>query len=733
MVTSTRTVGTARAETNPLPWFGLGLCGVTAIVVATQAPVPLRVPLVLAFACLGPGMAVLAHGRRPDPATGAALTVLTSLAVFVAASLIPAWSHRWAPTPVVAWLAWACAASCLAAAARPVVSEPLARIRSARFTVPRRGRPIVLHTDVPRLNRPRVAVPAQRTTSPDALPPAAASWRSYLLPALLLVVALVTWIVALALTDVTRVGRYGLLGVVSPVFFAAPVACLVGVVLELARSQARWPVLVGYLLLLILFLHATTPILLAEPQYAWAYRYIGVIDHIGGHGRLAAGDILQQWPGFVAAAAQLAGATGASGAQLAPWAPLLFNLVGSVLLFAVAFALRPDRRVAFGTVLVFQCVNWVDEDYLSAQGLGFVLGLGVVYVVVRFLRADPSSRHPWLQFLHSGLYPSVPVTGRVRYAAVGGVALLMVLLSATHQVSSYLTAVNLVALVALGLVRPWWVAPVAAAVPVLYLVPRLHFASEWFAGMNLVRAVGAGADSWGTASLSAIAVRGLAASVWVAVILAVYADRRRPGRLLVPLVLALVPCGLIAWANYGGSAIYRVYLFSVPWCAFIIAVYGDSLRWPRWRKTATAAAALVLAFFATIQGRTGQLLVDHHGPDEVAAARYLVAHAAPGATIVLATPNFPSLQKAGPDLVSGAGLRNVTLSPDYLPAIDRYAASFGAAAVYLVVSREMANEARFYGSLPLGALDNLVSTLDSAARWTPFFRNSDVTIYRYEH
>ena len=53
--------------------------------------------------------------------------------------------------------------------------------------------------------------------------------------------------------------------------------------------------------------------------------------------------------------------------------------------------------------------------------------------------------------------------------------------------------------------------------------------------------------------------------------------------------------------------------------------------------------------------------------------------------------------------------------------------------MYLVVSHEMANDARFFGYLPAGALDTLMSTLDSAVQWTVLYRSPDVTIYRYRH
>jgi hypothetical protein len=131
---------------------------------------------------------------------------------------------------------------------------------------------------------------------------------------------------------------------------------------------------------------------------------------------------------------------------------MLFNLVGSVLLFAIAWALRPDRRIGFGVVLAFHAAAWLGH----APGLSFVLSVGAVYLALRFLRATPSTR--W--FIHSGLSPAPVWPPRVRYAAIGGIAVVLVVLAAAEPLVTGLTGVGLtlaglVTLVGLGLVRPW--------------------------------------------------------------------------------------------------------------------------------------------------------------------------------------------------------------------------------------------------------------------------------------
>jgi len=705
-----------------LPIGGLALGLLTAVVVATTAPVPLRIAAVVLFACLGPGAAIVSHLRPTDAVTTTALTVIASLTTFIAVATVAVWLHRWAPAATVVGLAGLVALSCVVAVVRRWRRPTLTR-QSAR------------HAD-----------PAVRDTSVVGTREPTPAWR-WSVDALIVVLALAAWTYALNRTDVRGVGSFGLLAVVAPLFFVAPVLCVIGFVAELARGGRRTSVLVAYLGVLLLVIHATTPLLLAEPQYAWTYKHIGVIEYLAGHGGVVGGDIYLQWPAFFAAAAQLGGAGGVNGLQLAPWAPLFFNVVGAVVLFAIARTLSPDRRVAFGTVFGFECVNWIEEDYLAPQGLAFVLSLAVIYLVLRYLRVQPAGGGRLRRWLRQGSPPVPEVSPAARYTAIGGIVAVLAVMSAAHQLSPYLAAISVVALVVFGLVRPWWIALIVVAIPVAYLVPRFSFVAGSFGifdGMNLFRNAGGNADAWGTVgqAFSAVTVRALALTVWFIVAIAVYRYRRSIGALLVPLILAIVPFGLVLVQSYGGEAIYRVFLFSAPWCAFLIADLGGRLRWPGRVKAAVASVALILAALATMQGRHGQLTNDQQSAESVAAAQYLYAHAEPGATVVLAAPDFPSRLSSNygtfnttvpvgePDLVKGAGLKNVTFYGEYLPAIESFTRSFNGTTAYLVVSNEMANYTTYFGYEPPGAMTNLRNTLNNAPQWTVFYRNPDVTIYQ---
>jgi hypothetical protein len=297
----------------------LGLVLNVAAALAAPGHSALREPLVLAFAGLGPGTAVVGHLRRLDAVTALALTGLTSLTVAAAlavAGSLPA--GRRAPSAVLALIAAGCALSCLVALCWPLAVRLFARIRvrTTRLMVMRSGRALVVHSDVPRMGErrePRVAVPAQRTSGPDALIAAHASWRTRVVDSVLL----------------------------AGVLFGA----------------------------------------------------------------------------FAGAGSTAKGLSGPA---------VVVSLVGSMLCYALVWTLRPDRGIAFGTLLAFQGLAWLG---LVPHGLVAVLGLGAAYLALRFLRVNPGPTAPrWWQIIHSGLPPAPSVTRPARYAAAGGLGVVLVVL-----------------------------------------------------------------------------------------------------------------------------------------------------------------------------------------------------------------------------------------------------------------------------------------------------------------
>ena len=587
--------------------------------------------------------------------------------------------------------------------------------------------------------------------------PARLFTRRNLADALPLLIGVALWIFAVTHSDVGKVGDYGLLPAMHPTFFAAIVVCTAGFISELYRRDWRWPVLLGYIALLLLILHATVPAMVYEPEYAWTYKHIGVMEYIRTHGAADnAADIYLQWPTLFALGAQIVSVTGVSALRLGAWAPLFFDTLNCLPLFAIARTLSADRRVPFLTVFLFTAINWVAQDYLSPQAFTFVLCLGTLMIMLRWLRRVPGplDRKPprlilrlwaWLQ---NGLVQVPYGSARTRSIALGVLYFVYIVVATSHQLSPYIIALGATGLVALGLLQPLRIVPILFGIAVLYLLPRHQVVDNYglFAGFNLFHNASGVGPMLGTTAgrvFSAHVVELLAVEVWGLAGLAVLDSRNRLGPVAVPAVLGFTPFALLLAQSYGGEAIYRVYLFTAPWCAYLIA--NMVLRW-RWMPSlvgaSLAALALAAAIMGCIQGEHGQLTFNKFTPDEVRAAEYVYTHAPPGSAIVTTFNNFPTRLTAdypkfqgGPNndlaLVPAADLVGHTLTDADLPAIDAYFTSKGPAPAFLIISPSMKAYAHFFGYVPDGAIDTLQRTVAGSPNFTLYYRNQDVVIYRY--
>jgi hypothetical protein len=231
-------------------------------------------------------------------------------------------------------------------------------------------------------------------------------------------------------------------------------------------------------------------------------------------------------------------------------------------------------------------------------------------------------------------------------------------------------------------------------------------------------------------------VRTLAAGMWLLALAAIARWRSALGRMAIPAALAFSPFVILAAKSYGGEAIYRVYLFSAPWCALLIAWALCEVRLPRRAplRWPIIGGACVGVLFAGLQGLYGPVLVDAFTPKEVTASRWLYAHIPRGSLIVLPVDNFPVLETADYNnyevqiMPADPQVGASWLNEGNLPEVERWIASLGHLSAYVVVSRSMNGSADYFGA-PRGYA-KLVSTIPSALGGSVIYRNSDATIYR---
>ncbi len=577
----------------------------------------------------------------------------------------------------------------------------------------------------------------------------------------LLATATALWIASLVLSTTAGVGEFGLLSVMHPTFFAGLALCVGGFMAEIVRGARRTWLLVANLVLLLLIMHATVPILVREPEYAWTYKHIGVIDLFRTTGHIVNySDIYQAWPTFFAAVASLVTVSGASTLRLAAWGPLFFDAANCLPLYAVVRTLTNDRRLPFLTVFVFTGVNWVAQDYLSPQAFVYVLCLGGVLVMVRWLRrpAGPIRVRPRMlarlwERLQEGL-TAVPYVGRrTEWIALGCLYLIDAVVVISHQLSPYMMALSAIALVMLGLIRTWQVAPILVAIPVLYLLPNYQVADHYgiFDGLDIFRNLfhstqgvspTTSVSSHGQV-FSAAVVQLLSLVLWGLAAISVVSERRRVAPVALPAVLAFGPFAMLLEQSYGGEVIYRVYLFSAPWSVYLACRLAVRLwrRVPAVAATVSASLAITVAALVGIQGEHGQLTFDQFSTDEVAAAQYVYANAPAGSIIVAAEGNLPTrLSRRYVDFNGGAdpitfgsvlSPAAATVTPQEMQKIDEFCSGFQSP-VYVLITNSMTNYANYFGYLPDGKLANLRVAMSQSAYWKPVFVTPDAIVYQFD-
>jgi hypothetical protein len=562
-------------------------------------------------------------------------------------------------------------------------------------------------------------------------------------------VGLACWANSMAGLNLDSIGLYGLLASVDAWFFVGLALLIVGFAAELSRSQRQLWILVLYVLATVVVIDATVPLLFHAPEYQWVYKHIGVTQSLKLNGQVTApSNIYQAWPTFFSAMAAISSLSGASPVTFATWAPLFFELANCVVLIAIFKTMTRDSRVAILAVLLFEClVSWVGQDYFSPQAFAYLLWLGLILVVLRYLSGwAPGERSANLLNRLRGLllrgFESRPAPSPgMRLAAVMATMTMFFVIVSSHQLTPYIALAGLASLAALGLLRPWWLLPMLAAIAAAFLLPRYHIVSSeyggLFSGLNVVANASARVKVSEPAALfSEHIATGLAVVMWLVTLGLVARSVRSLGRVAVPAVLAFSPFVVLLVQSYGGEATYRVFLFSAPWCAYLIASAIMGLRFSPLRIAATALVPAVV-LLAGLQALYGPVDVNAFTPAEVSASEWLYGHAPLGSTLMLADENFPTEETATAlsyktpllpiDPQQGAG--EIKLDTGNVAAVSGWAASQEGEEKFLVLSRSMAAYSAYFG-FP-AQYRRLAREIPLSPSWTLLFKNRDVSIYRF--
>ena len=571
--------------------------------------------------------------------------------------------------------------------------------------------------------------------------------RDLLLQLALLFIGLGAWAYGVSQVRRQAIGSFGLLASANIWFFLGLAVLLAGGLLELSRPGPRTWLLGTYLAALIVAIHATVPILYGVPEYAWVYKHIGIAQAFGQYGRVTdPSNIYQQWPALFAAVASVSGLARIGPLSFAAWGPLVFELADALLLLGVFRLLEANRRVAYLALFLYEgLIAWVGQDYLSPQAFGYLLWLGIVHDP-RTLAVGP------------GASPCTPWRARAGARAVprsaAGVAWVHASAASSSRRRSSPSSTSRSLRPPTHAVpgdcrgrRPsasrrgaagWLLLLMLAAIAGGYLALHYSLISQEFGGLfsggnAFENASGVNIYHHGAEAMTADIVRMLAVCMWLLALIAIVRQRRALGRVSIAAALAFSPFVIVFVQNYGGEAIYRVFLFSAPWCALLIAGALVELRVALWQRLAVASACSV-ALAAGLQGLYGPVAVDGFTPAELAASQWLYSHAAPGSVLVLAADSFPMLETANYNsyalqvMPADPQVHEAWLDEADVAEVEAWIDSLGRRNVYVVFSRSDGRLCHLLRA-PRG-YTQLASAIRSRPGWSVVYRNADTTIYR---
>jgi hypothetical protein len=490
----------------------------------------------------------------------------------------------------------------------------------------------------------------------------------------------------------------------------------------------------------------------------WNYKHLGVIDLISsGQPLNDSHDLFQNWPGFFASAANLASISGKAPLTYANWGTLIFLALGAVGLYSIAQQLFPSEpAIAPIASAIFITTQWGGQLYFSPQSSAFAIAMLVFAVVLPVLLRGGQSkpkdqpRRAIFNFVARDWATPSDIRSVARLKSVELVAVACGCLSiiVTHQLTPYMVLVSLAPFMILGWVSPAWRLGYIglAIVSVGYLfVHRNGIGNQSiFSGFSFSNAEGEPTGVTSAAQeFARTGARVVAILVWTGAVITTISYARRLGRIVVPMTFAFMPFTLVLFQNYGGEAIYRVWLFSSPWCALLIAKRLRDFVNKRTLLTALACAWCVPALLASAQATDfGMFPILYMSSQEVAASSWFYDNAPPGATLVLAFAAFPQRLNKNyvlhnvaqtvnePDLTDDPGLDGSALDNMSAASIASYLRSNYGPTAYLAFSSSMDAENAYFGIVTPGTLQRTEQKLTASPLWSVAYSATGVSLLR---
>lgn len=442
-------------------------------------------------------------------------------------------------------------------------------------------------------------------------------------------VGTVCWLAAMPGARTAEYSSYGL-AFQAPLLIVGVLLCAIGALWAITKLaavprrafDARAHGLVWALIfLLVLARRGYTFFATEGPLYLWTYRHLGVMDWFNHSGTLARDvDVYNNWPAALALWSWVSDVSGFSRFELGAIYTVGHHLVLLLAVYALARAAGLTSWQAYLGAVLVELADWTGQDYLSPQSFAWLLAI----IVIALALASRDSRY--------------------RRGCLGVAFILFAAVAWAHQLTPVWLIFVLTCLAVLNVLRPRWAIAPFLAILALTLLLNIESLLANNTGVSLELAANAAGNietvvSSGQAFTSRI-VTILAATLWgtAALVAAVRLWRTRAG-LVAPLI-AFSPFVLLV-TGYGGETIYRIYLYSLPGVALILApaltrlLQGGRLR-------ALFGCAAVSAFgLAGLQGSLGVWYASLIPRSDVVLAAHLEELAGDDGRIIAPVNGFP--------------------------------------------------------------------------------------------
>jgi len=553
-------------------------------------------------------------------------------------------------------------------------------------------------------------------------------WAAPYTAGVLLFSACTIWLLALPLLRSDGGGQYGLLATRGGMLLVT--ATILAVTGFFAAIVMRQMVTAAMAIVVVIYTERVTVTLITEvPNYTWTYKHIGVVDYIIKNGALPSlnFDIYSPWPGFFNSMAWFSSITRLDLVDAAHWFAPVVAILSAVTIVTLALSLGLTLRGAFTAAMVAQVLNWVGQDYFSPQAIALVLAIAVL-ALLAYSKQFPVAA-----------YVSLPI---------------FTVLVSVHQLTPVWICIVAVALAVFAQMRPRWISALYVVILAIYLVSRswqidqigggLTGFNPFANGETLVQNRGSNGRV-----LTTSVEQCLALSTWILAAICFIVIWRGVSTRWAVAIMAFSSMVILFGQNYGGEASLRVYLYSLPGCAILLAAFlaREPLmerHGPPLRPTVAAWLIVVGLAVAGMQGYYGAWSYITVTRSQIEHSRSLLAtnpiHAlitAPGpagwptrasadyARHAAVHPWYDS-ERLWDSLVSGGP------TPDTLAQLVYEAALSGYGRVYIVFPRQIWAYDEYMRFFHPGALQTLVEQLNQTPGWTKVINDADTVAYVFQ-